>query len=277
MAHPWRRRLLAYAAAAVCPLVSLAIRLGVHPSLPEQRALFISFMPAVAAAAFLGGWWPGLLATVISMVLIEVFLIPPFGSFAIENPSEFFGLGFFFFVGAFMSYLSELLRRTRDRAVEAEAFRQANDRLELAVRGSNVSVWDSERPTGDISRDRIQFVNLWEQLGFEVPPRDTDNVLEFIHPDDRSRLQETTRRYLANEVPTFEIEFRLRHIDGNYRTMLARGTVLRDASNIAVRFTGIAMDITRLKHFEESLAHEKFLLHTMMDNLPDGIYFKDSV
>ena len=34
-------------------------------------------------------------------------------------------------------------------------------------------------------------------------------------------------------------------------------------------------DITERQRAEETLAHEQYLMRTLMDNLPDHIYFKD--
>ena len=63
--------------------------------------------------------------------------------------------------------------------------------------------------------------------------------------------------------------------DGSMRTFLTRGVAVRDATGKPIRFAGTAVDITDLKHAEESLAYERFLLHALMDNVPDQIYFKD--
>ena len=59
------------------------------------------------------------------------------------------------------------------------------------------------------------------------------------------------------------------------RTFLTRGVAVRDAMGKPIRFAGTAVDITERKQAEEALAHERFLLHTLMDNIPDQIYFKD--
>src|SRR5262245_25558296 len=51
----------------------------------------------------------------------------------------------------------------RRRAEEAEAVRRANERMELAVRGSQVGVWDIDMPDGDFLHGRHHYLNVWEQ------------------------------------------------------------------------------------------------------------------
>ena len=50
---------------------------------------------------------------------------------------------------------------------------------------------------------------------------------------------------------------------------------LKNASGEVVGASTIARDITERKRAEEALIEERHLLHTLMDNLPDKIYFKD--
>jgi PAS domain S-box-containing protein len=51
---------------------------------------------------------------------------------------------------------------------------------------------------------------------------------------------------------------------------------LRDLEGNTIGTFGISRDITERKHAEEALARERDLLAVLMDNLPDGIYFKDA-
>jgi diguanylate cyclase (GGDEF)-like protein/PAS domain S-box-containing protein len=52
-------------------------------------------------------------------------------------------------------------------------------------------------------------------------------------------------------------------------------TPLRDAAGRVIGVQGIFRDVTSQKRSEEALAHERNLLHILMDNSPDLIYFKD--
>jgi PAS domain S-box-containing protein len=51
---------------------------------------------------------------------------------------------------------------------------------------------------------------------------------------------------------------------------------LHDKDGRIVGTFGISRDITEHKLAEEALSKEQYLMHTLMDNLPDHIYFKDS-
>jgi len=42
-----------------------------------------------------------------------------------------------------------------------------------------------------------------------------------------------------------------------------------------MRATGVSWDVSERYQMENALARERFLLKTLMDNLPDHIYFKD--
>ena len=54
-----------------------------------------------------------------------------------------------------------------------------------------------------------------------------------------------------------------------------RDAVIRDNRNNITAFISSGIDITEQKKIEESLRYERYLLQILMDNIPDGIFFKD--
>lgn len=160
----------------------------------------------------------------------------------------------------------------RRRAEEAEALRLANERLELALRGSSVGVWVTEMRDGNCRNSPCHYVNVWEQLGYEEPPAGADNAAELLHPDDRVAVEEAERRHLAGETTEYEIESRFRHRDGSYRNILARGVALRDGSGKPIRFMGVTIDITERKRIEEALRASEQRWRNLTEALPQLVW-----
>jgi PAS domain S-box-containing protein len=72
-----------------------------------------------------------------------------------------------------------------------------------------------------------------------------------LHPDDRETASERLQEYLHGRSPHYELEHRLRHKDGSYRWILARGTAVRTADGQAYRMVGSHLDITQRKQAQE--------------------------
>jgi two-component system sensor histidine kinase/response regulator len=163
----------------------------------------------------------------------------------------------------------------RRKAEEAEVFRRANEWLELAVRGSNVGIWELEFADGGPRPVRRHYLNVWEQLGYESAPADRDNALADSHPDDRAVIEDAVRGYLAGETTELETEIRLRHKDGSHRTMLVRGAAVHDAAGKPIRLVGIVVDITRLSLAEEELRASEQRFRTFADHAADAFFVLD--
>ncbi|MDB5310446.1 MAG: signal transduction histidine kinase [Gemmataceae bacterium] len=156
----------------------------------------------------------------------------------------------------------ELEREIAERKKVEEAHRLATARLDLAVRGSNIGIWEIDMPDGVYRTGRVDFTNVLEQLGYYGPEEATDFAtrMALIHPADREPVEGAIQAYLAGKTGQLEVEHRARHKDGSYRWMLSRGVATRDPTGRPVRMIGSSIEITAHKRAEEALrvSEERF-------------------
>ena len=81
-------------------------------------------------------------------------------------------------------------------------------------------------------------------------------------------------RRVAETGELFEDEERYEK-DGRTRYNHVMKSPVRDASGRIIGTQAVFWDVTERHRAEEALDRERYLLHTLMDNLPDAIYFKD--
>ena len=161
------------------------------------------------------------------------------------------------------------------KRLEAE-LSQAHARLELAVRGSNVRIWDVDMPDGEFQNGRMSTVNFWEHLGYGPETQaETTTAVSLLHPDDLEPALHAVQAALSGETKGFEAEFRVRHKDGTYRWMLSRGAVVRNAAGLPVRFIGSDVDTTDLKRAEEALRVSEQRFRTFVDHASDAFFLLD--
>jgi len=85
-----------------------------------------------------------------------------------------------------------------------------------------------------------------------------------FHPEDVVRLKDTRREGLSHGVP-FEIEWRARRHDGQYRWFLVRYRPLVDDQSRVLRWYATAMDIDDRKRTEERTQNENLALREDID------------
>lgn len=128
------RYLFAILIVAIAVLLHRLLTMAVGGGLPA----YITFYPAIMIAAMLAGFWPGMLTTMLSALYALIWLVPPYGVFAISRPVDAVGLALFFGIGALMSGVAFLYHRTREQAtaeLEArnEALRRSEERFRLMI------------------------------------------------------------------------------------------------------------------------------------------------
>lgn len=155
-----------------------------------------------------------------------------------------------------LTVLNAYLMLIRDgQPLDEKSLRAAEERLRLAIRGTNDGVYDWNLLTQDVYWSS-QFKGL---LGFQDHEVEASwPFLEsLIHPDDRQMEADCTRRYLSRQAPELSVAFRIRRRDGSWVWVQKRGKALFDEAGHAVRLTGTYSDISELKEYETSLEDAK--------------------
>lgn len=119
------------------------------------------------------------------------------------------------------------------------------EQYDLAARGENDGLWD-----WNLTTNRIRFSRRWiSMLGCEEHEVG-DNPEEWfrrIHPEDATQVRLAIDAHLAGSIPEIDNQHRMRHVDGTYRWMHCRGTVMLNEKGRAVRLAGSHADITAEK------------------------------
>ena len=76
---------------------------------------FLMFIPAMVLSAWVGGFWPGIVTTVLGAALASYFWLPPFYAFRVSTVGDLVGLLVFVAIGVLISALSEAMDRGRRR------------------------------------------------------------------------------------------------------------------------------------------------------------------
>jgi two-component system cell cycle sensor histidine kinase/response regulator CckA len=117
------------------------------------------------------------------------------------------------------------------------ALRQSEARFRQAIDSMPQIVW-SALPDGapDLYNRR-----WFEYTGLSSANTEGDQWTP-VHPDEEPRVRERWREALATGEP-FDIEFRCRRFDGQYRWFLSRAAAIRDEQGNIVRWFGTSTDI----------------------------------
>ena len=118
------------------------------------------------------------------------------------------------------------------------------------------------------NRPLLDYTGLtMEQL---LTPDSRGNPALF-HPDDWARLREERRQGLSRSMP-FEIEWRVRRNDGQYRWFLVRYHPLRDEQGRILRWYAGGTDIDDRKRAEEALRNSEQELRLLIETLPGMVW-----
>ena len=138
-------------------------------------------------------------------------------------------------------------------------FNEALDGICLADAETGLILDCNQAMASLVDRERMELIGQSQKILH--PPK---NINATFSPEFEQHLTDKEGKTLETQIITSTGIIREVEIKANHMNIHGRKTL-----------QGVFRDITERKRAEEALAQEQYLMRTLMDNLPDHIYFKD--
>jgi PAS domain S-box-containing protein len=151
-----------------------------------------------------------------------------------------------------------------ERKIAEQALVRANEWLALAQQSAGAGMWD-----WDVQTSQLTWTpELFKLFGLD-PEKESatfDTWRAILHPDDRAMAEENIQLAIRNRVPLVN-EYRILLPTGEIRWIDVYGNTIYDENGIAVRMTGICIDVTQRKGTEEALRESERRFRDVLENV----------
>ncbi len=139
-----------------------------------------------------------------------------------------------------------------ERKKVEHALRQSERRMQLALEGANLGLWDWNIKTGEL----IVNARFAEIIGYTID--EIEPTIDFwerlIHPEDYEEVMGALKAHIEGKISFYVSEHRLQTKTGGWKWVLARGKVVeKDKEGRPDRATGTHLDIHNRKRIEEEM------------------------
>lgn len=161
-------------------------------------------------------------------------------------------------------------KKNMQRLEESESrLKISNERFLLVAAATNDAVWDwdmvNDTIWGNEPFQNIMQNGIDEKINY-------NSFISRIHPDDVASMIINHKDALKNKQAVINEEFRFKIVDGTYRNLYNRASVLYNEEGEAYRLLGAMQDITTQKSAQKQLLLEKQLSDSIINSLP-GIFY----
>lgn len=248
-------------------------------ALALQSVLFIRpytwfiFFPTVFLSTQLGGNLSGLIATLISTLLVWLFLIPPQLSLMKTQSGSLFSAAIFLATGLLYTCVQSRFRRTEKMRRRAEVeLKRREAQLEAAQRVGSFGSW-----TLDLRRGRIHWSDeVYRILGL-VPQEyslEGEAFMNFVHPEDRFLVRESFDQALKSGG-SYVVDYRIIRPDKTERYIHSVGKAVVGRSGRTIEMIGTMHDVTAEKKAEAILRDSEAKFRGLLESAYDSILIVD--
>ncbi len=169
-------------------------------------------------------------------------------------------------------YTKELESQLVERKKAEEALRESEEKLQRIFEciSDGITVTNLNGVIIDLNEKALQLNGAKSKSDLIGK-----SSFETIAPQDQVKALERMKGLLQLGIFGSE-EFNLVRADNSIYPAEISANLLKDNAGNPFGFVNIIRDITERKQVEEELSYERYLLNTLIDNIPDNIYFKDN-
>ena len=244
---------------------------------------FLTFLPAVIFAVFLGGGGAGAVSSIMAVLLVLLLHFGVKGHSLHSWSAELLQFLIFFGVSVGVAAMASVLRRSRTELVaaivekqhalrhgkNAQALQDLSERLENVIEGTRAGIWDWEIVSGALAVN-----GRWAEIvGYsldELAPISIATWQGLAHPEDLACSNRLLERVFSGEEAIYDCECRMRHRHGGWIWVRDRGKVVRwSEDGRPLRMIGSHIDITARKLAEEGLRESERNFRSIVETLSD--------
>jgi PAS domain S-box-containing protein len=169
-----------------------------------------------------------------------------------------------------MRDITDVVSATEEIRHQKELLADTQRRLERASLSSQEGHWEIELPTGRHWASKSYLALLgYPESSFDL---DTlDKVTAIVHSEDAQAVQSAAESHLATGSP-YDVEARLRAMDGEYRWFRLRGSAERDDDGRPLRASGSIHDIHKQRLAEDALRDVEARFARAIEGTQDGLW-----
>lgn len=156
-----------------------------------------------------------------------------------------------------------------ERKQVEQALRESEERFREIAETINQFFFIREAISGQFIYVSPAYEKIWGR-SCESLYEDPESWLEAVHPDEQQLIRDSlTKQFQGNSVKR---EYRIIRPDNSIRWIAAEVLVVRDENGQAIRFVGLAEDVSERKRIESEIIRSKDLLESIFNESVDAIF-----